>query len=164
MFGFKKKQKPAAFVVVAPITGEAIPLDEVNDKVFSTKMMGDGFAVKPADGATQVVAPISGTIVALPSSQHAVGIKANVHGISVLVHIGLDTVQLKGKGFTPHVAIDQEVTAGDPVIDFDPQVMADAGLEMTTMVIFTDGYQDAIDIGSKKHTAVTAGQPILKQA
>ncbi|KRM78895.1 pts, eiia [Lapidilactobacillus dextrinicus DSM 20335] len=163
MFGLKKK-KTTKFEVVAPINGECIPLDKVPDQVFSTKMMGDGFAVIPEENAHQVVAPITGTVVALPDSKHAVGIAADIQGIQVLVHIGLDTVKLQGTGFTPQVKIDQKITAGTPIVAFDPKVMQDAGLNMTTMVIFTDGYKESIDIGSKAMTQVTAGQAILKQA
>lgn len=163
MFGLKKK-KATKFEVVAPITGECIPLTKVPDQVFSTKMMGDGFAVIPADDANQVVAPIAGTVVALPDSKHAVGIAADIQGIQVLVHIGLDTVKLQGQGFTTQVKMDQKVEAGTPIVVFDSEVMKAADLNMTTMVIFTDGYKDSIDIGSKAMTNVTAGQAILKQA
>ena len=95
MFGLFKKEE---FKIVAPVDGELIPLAEVADGVFSEKIMGDGFAVIPANGA--VCAPLSGTAETVFPTGHAVGIKTK-DGIECIVHIGLDTVELNGEGFHP---------------------------------------------------------------
>ena len=93
MFNFFKKEE---FKIVAPVSGELIPLSQVPDQVFSTKMMGDGFAVIP--GSNRVVAPLSGSLETVFPTGHAVGIKTK-DGIECIVHIGLDTVELNGEGF-----------------------------------------------------------------
>jgi PTS system glucose-specific IIA component len=162
MFNKKKKK----FEVVSPISGECIPIDQVNDEVFSKKMMGDGFAIKPNGKTNEIVAPIDGTVVALPDSKHAVGIKSTLNNIDILVHIGLDTVALQGKGFTSEVKLNERVNEGDPLIKVDFNKMKKSNIDMTTIVIFTDGYKNkkSIDIGSKKNKIVKSAQPILKQA
>lgn len=93
MFNFFKKSKSKGNEVKAPIKGNLIPLSEVSDDVFSQKMLGDGFAVKPT--GQEVVAPVSGTITTLFPTKHAIGIKT-AEGLEVLIHLGIDTVELKG--------------------------------------------------------------------
>ena len=82
----------------------------------------------------------------------------------MLVHIGLDTVSLNGKGFTAHVELNQEVQAGSLLVTIDRQMMATAGLDMTTMVVFTEGYTGEVPLGSKLHQQLAAATPVLKQA
>lgn len=96
MFNFFKKSKSKGNEVKAPIKGNLIPLSEVSDDVFSQKMLGDGFAVKPT--GQEVVAPVSGTITTLFPTKHAIGIKT-AEGLEVLIHLGIDTVELKGEPF-----------------------------------------------------------------
>lgn len=93
MLNFFKKSKSKGNEVKAPIKGNLIPLSEVSDDVFSQKMLGDGFAVKPT--GQEVVAPVSGTITTLFPTKHAIGIKT-AEGLEVLIHLGIDTVELKG--------------------------------------------------------------------
>ncbi|MCT3295456.1 PTS sugar transporter subunit IIA [Lactiplantibacillus pentosus] len=163
MFGIKRK-KTDVFEVVAPIDGVCVPITAVNDDVFAKKMMGDGFAIIPGPDTNQAVAPISGKIIALPESKHAIGIANEDYGISVLVHIGLDTVSMAGQGFTTFVALNQHVDAGTPLLTYDAQLFASKGLDMTTMVVFTDGYTGEVPLSSKADSHVNAGDPILKQA
>ncbi|MCT4457470.1 PTS glucose transporter subunit IIA [Lactiplantibacillus paraplantarum] len=163
MFGIKRK-KVDVFEVLTPIEGICIPITDVADEVFAKKMMGDGFAIRPSEAANQVVAPISGKIIALPESKHAIGIMDETRRIAVLVHIGLDTVSLNGKGFTAHVELNQEVQAGSLLVTIDRQMMATAGLDMTTMVVFTEGYTGEVPLGSKLHQQLAAATPVLKQA
>ena len=163
MFGIKRK-KVDVFEVVTPIEGICIPITAVMDEVFAKKMMGDGFAIRPSEDTNQVVAPISGKIVALPESKHAIGIMDETRGVSVLVHIGLDTVGLNGRGFTAHVKLNQEVKAGTLLVTLDRQTMAIARLDMTTIVVFTEGYTGEVPLGSKLHQQLAAGTPVLKQA
>lgn len=149
MFGFFKKKKEE-FNVVAPASGILTKLENVKDPVFAEKMMGDGFAIQPDDSI--IVAPISGTIVSLPKTKHAIGIK-NGEGIEVLVHIGLDTVDLNGEGFIAYAKEGDEIKQGDKLIKFDPDFMNQRGIDTTVMTIFTSGYDKEIallkDYGSK---------------
>lgn len=157
---FHKKQQ---FEVVAPITGECISLAEVNDEVFAKRMMGEGFAVRPAPKANLVVAPIAGEVVALPDSHHAVGIKAAHKSLEVLIHIGLNTVALAGTGFTALIKKGDKVNVGTPLIRFDEKLMAQKKIDMSTMVIFTNGYSQPLKLGTLEHSSVTAAQPLLRE-
>lgn len=158
MFGLKKKLK---FQVVAPITGICKPITAVNDEVFSKKMMGDGFMIMPAPSADTIVSPIEATVEMLPTSGHAIGLQSSSTSIELLVHIGLDTVKLNGTGFEALVKQGDHVAAGQPVIKFDRQIMAQQHLDMSTMVIFTAGYSQAIALDGKYQQAVNAGQALL---
>ncbi|HFN9610572.1 TPA: PTS transporter subunit IIBC [Streptococcus pneumoniae] len=119
--------------------GQVIALEQVKDPVFAQKMMGDGFAVEPANG--NIVSPVSGTVSSIFPTKHAFGIVTEA-GLEVLVHIGLDTVSLEGKPFTVHVAEGQKVTAGDLLVTADLDAIRAAGRETSTVVVFTNG--DAI--------------------
>lgn len=158
MFGFKKKNK---FEVASPVNGECISITEVKDKVFSKKMMGQGFAVIPNEDNQQVVAPISGKVVVLPESEHAVGIRSIDYDVEVLVHIGLDTVSLAGQGFSALVKIGDRVTVGQPIVNYDAKAMKLQKIDMTTIVIFTSGYTSDIQLGKKRNTKIDAGNIIL---
>ncbi len=119
--------------------GQVIALEQVKDPVFAQKMMGDGFAVEPANG--NIVSPVSGTVSSIFPTKHALGLVTEA-GLEVLVHIGLDTVSLEGKPFTVHVAEGQKVAAGDLLVTADLDAIRAAGRETSTVVVFTNG--DAI--------------------
>lgn len=119
--------------------GQVVALEQVKDPVFAQKMMGDGFAVEPANG--NIVSPASGTVSSIFPTKHALGIVTEA-GLEVLVHIGLDTVSLEGKPFTVHVAEGQKVVAGDLLVTADLDAIRAAGRETSTVVVFTNG--DAI--------------------
>lgn len=119
--------------------GQVVALEQVKDPVFAQKMMGDGFAVEPANG--NIVSPVSGTVSSIFPTKHALGIVTGP-GLEVLVHIGLDTVSLEGKPFTVHVAEGQKVAAGDLLVTADLDAIRAAGRETSTVVVFTNG--DAI--------------------
>ena len=119
--------------------GQVVALEQVKDPVFAQKMMGDGFAVEPANG--NIVSPVSGTVSSIFPTKHALGIVTEP-GLEVLVHIGLDTVSLEGKPFTVHVAEGQKVSAGDLLVTADLDAIRAAGRETSTVVVFTNG--DAI--------------------
>lgn len=122
----------ATRTVIAPIAGRVVPLAEVNDKVFASKALGDGVGIVPSDG--HVVAPVSGVLVTVPDSGHAFGIKTD-DGVEVLVHVGIDTVQLGGKGFELDVTKDQRVEAGDLMAKVDLDAIKEAGFDTTTIVV-----------------------------
>lgn len=119
--------------------GQVVALEQVKDPVFAQKMMGDGFAVEPANG--NIVSPVSGTVSSIFPTKHALGIVTEA-GLEVLVHIGLDTVSLEGKPFTVHVSEGQKVAAGDLLVTADLDAIRAAGRETSTVVVFTNG--DAI--------------------
>ena len=119
--------------------GQVISLEQVEDPVFAQKMMGDGFAVEPANG--NIVSPVTGTVSSIFPTKHALGLVTD-SGLEVLVHIGLDTVSLEGKPFTVHVAEGQKVAAGDLLVTADLDAIRAAGRETSTVVVFTNG--DAI--------------------
>lgn len=115
--------------------GQVVALEQVKDPVFAQKMMGDGFAVEPANG--NIVSPVSGTVSSIFPTKHALGIVTE-SGLEVLVHIGLDTVSLEGKPFTVHVAEGQKVAAGDLLVTADLDAIRAAGRETSTVVVFTN--------------------------
>lgn len=137
---FHKKEEKG---IVAPCTGICVNLSEVEDPAFASKAMGDGFAVKPEEDV--ICAPMSGTVTMLFATKHAFGLKSR-SGIEMLVHIGIDTVSLNGEGFTSLVKEGAKVTAGDPVIRVDRKALEEKGVNLTTMVLFTDGYDKEVQL------------------
>ncbi|HDT8131175.1 TPA: PTS transporter subunit EIIC [Enterococcus faecalis] len=125
--------KKKDFVAVA--TGEVIPMAQVNDPVFSQKMMGDGFAVKPLEG--EVVAPISGKVLSVFPSKHAIGLQTE-EGIEVLVHMGIDTVEIATPAFESFVKEGQSLKAGTKLAKMNLDVIEQAGKETTIIVAFTN--------------------------
>lgn len=119
-------------VILAPVAGKVVPLTDVNDKVFASKALGDGVGIVPSSG--RVVAPVSGVLVTVPDTGHAFGIRTD-DGVEVLVHVGIDTVRLEGKGFHVEVAKDQRVETGDVLADVDLAAVREAGYDTTTIVV-----------------------------
>lgn len=120
----------------APVKGTVMPITQVEDQVFASKAMGDGIAIDPAEG--KIYAPFSGEITVAFPTGHAYGLKA-ANGKEVLIHIGMDTVELNGKGFTPHVKQGDIVRQGDLLTDVDLDYIRSQGKPVVTPVIFTDG-------------------------
>src|SRR5699024_5795840 len=94
---FKKGKKEEDLSIYAPLSGKNMPLEEVRDPVFGQKMMGEGIAIVPSKG--EVLSPVKGKVIQIPDSKHAIGIEAE-DGSQILIHVGLETVALKGEGFT----------------------------------------------------------------
>ena len=136
--------------------GEVIALEQVKDPVFSQKMMGDGFAVEPANG--NIVSPVSGTVSSVFPTKHALGLVTEA-GLEVLVHIGLDTVSLEGKPFTVHVAEGQKVAVGDLLVTADLDAIRAAGRETSTIVVFTNG--DVIKSVNLEQTGSHAAKTVV---
>ncbi|EOZ5987579.1 PTS glucose transporter subunit IIA [Enterococcus faecium] len=130
MFGLKRKT-----MISTPVVGITKDLVNVNDPVFSQKLLGDGVAVVPEDGI--VVAPISGEITALMEKGHAFGITAK-DGLEIVVHIGVDTVNLEEDIFLKHVKLNQKVTKGTKIIEFDLTKLKNLVAETSVMVIATN--------------------------
>ena len=117
------------------MAGKAIALTDVADPVFASEAMGKGMAIEPTEG--KVYAPVDGTITVLAETGHAVGLLSD-DGAEILLHIGIDTVELKGEPFTAHVKQMQEVKKGDLLMDVDLAAVKAAGKATTTMVIITN--------------------------
>lgn len=131
--------------IMSPFKGEVIDLGAVNDPTFSQQLMGKGIAIIPSDG--KVYAPFDGTVDVLFKTRHAIGLKAD-SGVEVLIHIGLDTVNLDGKYFTAHVQQSQKVKSGDLLIEFDVEAIKKEGYDIITPVIVTnsDSYLDILPV------------------
>ncbi|WP_026693100.1 glucose-specific PTS transporter subunit IIBC [Peribacillus kribbensis] len=121
--------------IVSPLKGELIPISEVPDPVFAEKMMGDGFAIIPSEGT--VVSPVNGTIVNLFPTKHAIGIESE-GGREILVHFGIDTVKLEGKGFETLVSQGDKVTAGQPLLKVDLDYVKENATSTITPIVFTN--------------------------
>ncbi|MGG0662469.1 glucose PTS transporter subunit IIA, partial [Bacillus altitudinis] len=146
-------------VIYAPIKGAVIPLAKVNDKVFSEEVMGKGAAIQPSDG--KVVAPFDGQVEMIFHTNHAIGLKSDL-GVEVLIHIGIDTVNLNGQHFTSHVQKGDTVKQGQLLIEFDDQSIQKAGYDTTTPVIITNS-ADYLEILTQEGKTNPSGhqQPLL---
>lgn len=137
MFGSLKEKlglgKKKREVLGAPVEGEAVELSKVSDPTFGEEILGKGVAIIPSVGRT--VAPVDGTIEMVFDTKHAISMTSD-SGIEILIHIGLDTVTLKGEPFTAHVAAGDKVKAGDLLLEFDIEAIKEAGLDtIVPMVI-----------------------------
>lgn len=131
LFSRRKKEE-----FVSPMKGTLLPLDQVPDPVFSQRVMGDGFAVELSGG--EVLAPMSGTIVTAFPTGHAFGIKTDDE-MELLIHIGIDTVNLNGKGFEVQVREGDAVKQGDVLVKVDVDYVKEQGKSIVSPVVFTSG-------------------------
>lgn len=145
-------------VLYTPIKGEAVELADVNDDVFSQGILGKGVAIIPAEG--KVYAPVDGEVTALFDTHHAIGLTGE-NGSEILIHIGIDTVQLEGKHYTPKVAKDQTVKKGELLIEFDVEAIKEAGYDVITPIIVTNSmeYTDVLGNTGKN---VEVGEALIK--
>lgn len=120
----------------APLSGVIVPLDAIPDSVFAKKLVGDGVSIDPT--SCEVLSPISGTLTQLHHAHHALAITGE-HGVEVLIHVGLDTVALRGRGFTPLVSLGARVEQGQSLLRFDPEVVARHARSLLTEVVVTTG-------------------------
>lgn len=115
--------------------GRTIPMDEVNDQTFAQQLLGPGIAIQPSDGT--VVAPIDGTIAMVMDTKHAVCIQGE-DGLELIVHAGLDTVELNGKYYQTYKNVGDHVKAGDVLLTFDLEEITKAGYDVTTPIVITN--------------------------
>lgn len=143
--------------IYSPADGKAVALETLGDGMFSEKILGDGVAVAPSEG--KFFAPISGTVETVFPTGHAYGI-TSADGVEILLHIGLDTVALDGKGFQAHVKQGQQVNAGDLLATVDLDAVKKEGYRVETMVIVTSGntVENRIDADAE----VKAGEKIFE--
>jgi len=136
---FAVHAEPTALVntaqLVSPLAGQVKPLSQATDPVFSSGVMGQGVVIEPSHG--ELVSPVNGTVTVLFPTKHAVGIVSE-EGVELLMHIGMDTVSLDGKGFEAHVTQGDKVVVGQQLISFDMEVIKEAGLVTETPVIITN--------------------------
>ena len=135
MFNLLKKKETEP-TVLAPCDGRIIPLEQVQDATFSQKMMGDGFAVMPA--GEYIVAPFKGTVLMVFPTLHAIGLRAE-DGLEFLIHIGMDTVQLEGRGFDVLVQAGDKVKMGQTLVTVDLDLVRQSGKSLISPVVFVNG-------------------------
>lgn len=152
LFGNKEKKVEETFF--APLNGKLLNIEEVPDPVFAQKMMGDGLAIEPSEG--KVVSPVKGEIIQVFPTKHAVGIRTEI-GLELLIHIGLDTVNMKGEGFTTHVSEGTKVEVGSPLVTFDLDLVKEKAASTITPIVITNF--DAVESFTKhSNDQVSAGQ------
>ena len=144
--------------IVAPISGNAVPLSEVPDEVFAQGMAGEGGAVVPG-ASGEAVAPASGTLVKLFEGGHAFGIETD-EGVEMIVHLGLDTIEMRGAGFEKIATEGDRVEAGQPIVRFDLDEIKSAGYDPVTPVVVTNA--DEHPVGGLKTGEVSAGDPLFE--
>lgn len=144
--------------VYAPAEGKVIPLEEFPDEVFSQGVLGPGCGILPSGDI--VAAPFNGTVVQEVESRHAIGV-ASSDGIELLIHVGVDTVDMNGKGFKYRVKDGQKINRGDPLIEFDRNVIRQAGHSDAIAVVVTDS-DDFSAVELQVTGAVSGGDVMLK--
>ncbi|HEM6081822.1 TPA: PTS system trehalose-specific EIIBC component [Streptococcus suis] len=149
----------SAIELISPLTGQAKELSQATDPVFASGVMGQGVLIDPSEGI--LVAPVDGEVSVLFPTNHAVGITA-ANGVELLMHIGMDTVGLEGKGFTAHVKQGDKVKAGEQLISFDIDVIKAAGLVAETPVIVTNQTDFNTEVLGELPRSVERGQAVLK--
>ena len=145
---FEKNAKTISLKAVED--GRTIPMDEVNDQTFAQELLGPGIAIVPSNGT--VVSPINGTIATVMDTKHAVCIQGE-DGLELIVHAGLDTVELNGKYYQTYKEIGDQVKAGDVLLEFDLEEITKAGCDVTTPIVITN-------LGDYKITKCLTGQQV----
>ncbi|CZQ90605.1 phosphotransferase system sugar-specific permease eiia type 1 [Trichococcus palustris] len=144
-------------LVASPLIGEMVPLSEVPDEAFRTGALGKGIAIRPTIG--EVYAPANATVTFLFPTHHAIGLTTE-NGTEILIHIGMDTVQLEGKGFTSHVQQGDKVTAGQLLLEFDIAYIQQAGYDIITPIIVTNS-NEYMDVITTKEAKLSEGDYLL---
>ena len=158
MFLFKKRKNSND--LKAYISGDLISIDQVNDDVFSQKMMGDGIAIKPK--GNEVYAPCDGTITVCFPTGHAIGLKSK-NGTEILMHVGIDTVNLQGKYFSPQIQVNEEVKKGQLLLTFDLAKIKEEGYDTTTPIIITNS-KNFSSLQFENDTTIQHGNKLISLA
>lgn len=159
---FAVHAEPTALVktaqLVSPLAGQVKPLSQATDPVFSSGVMGQGVVIEPSQG--ELVSPVNGTVTVLFPTKHAVGIVSE-EGVEMLMHIGMDTVSLDGKGFEAHVEQGDKVVVGQQLISFDMDVIKEAGLVTETPVIITNQDDFQADVEGDLPRDIKRGEVLM---
>jgi sugar PTS system EIIA component len=146
--------------MLAPVSGTAVPLSEVPDEVFAEGMAGEGGAIVPG-ASGEAVAPVSGTLVKLFEGGHAFGIETD-GGVELIVHVGLDTIEMRGNGFEKLATEGDWVEAGQPIVRFDLDEIKNSGYDPVTPVVVTN--PEDHPVGNLRTGEVSAGEPLFDAA
>lgn len=155
---FKRKKKSEAVEIKAFFEGTVLPLEKVNDPMFADKVMGDGVAIEPKNG--NLYAPVTGTVATIFDTKHAIGFVLE-NGAELLMHIGMDTVELEGKGFDLDVAVGDHVNAGELMGSIDLEFIKSNGKEVTTPILLTEVEDYKLEI-VKENGPVNVGDVLFK--
>lgn len=148
---------PEANIYYAPLSGNVVGLEKLDDSILSSGIFGEGIAIKPVDEI--VYSPINGRISALANTKHAIGITGD-DGAEVLIHIGIDTINMQGDGFVTFVEEDQIVEVGQPLIKFSKEKIKEAGFDDITTCLLVNSDKYKMDI--KKLGPIEAGKKIIE--
>ncbi|MFD1174833.1 PTS glucose transporter subunit IIA [Paenibacillus puldeungensis] len=155
MFGFRKKQALKVREISLPLVGKIVPLEQVEDEAFSSGVMGKGIAIQPETG--KVFSPFKGKVAHLmDKSKHAI-ILEDECGFQILIHVGMNTVSLKGEGFTAHVKTGDSIEEGQLLLEFDIAAIEQAGYTVVTPVIVPNGQDKvkSVEVNQGNTTAET---------
>lgn len=141
--------------VAAPVAGQIVPIDEVDDEVFADRVVGDGVAIRPSDG--RVVAPVAGRVEKVFPGGHGIAIETG-SGLQVLVHVGLETVHLEGDGFDAHVAEGDDVSVGDPLVTVELARLAELEVDPVSPVVVLSGERVTVVASG----TVARGEPLME--
>ena len=155
IFDLKKRKKGT--VISSPLKGECIPIKDVKDPTFAEEILGKGIAIIPAEG--KVYAPADGVVSTVFPTGHAVGVTTR-DGVEILIHVGMDTVELKGQFFKTVVEADQKVKRGDLLLEADMEEISNAGYDTVTPMIICNS-SDFSEITCKTEGMVEAGEEVM---
>lgn len=156
---FKKKKKETKLKISSPLNGEVILLESVPDPVFSQKMMGEGIGFIPANG--KIFSPVNGTVTQVFPTKHAIGMLTE-EGVELLLHLGLETVELNGEGFNIEVEAGDTVHVNDCLGEFDLSFIEDKGKEIISVLVFPNSEEKIQKMGILNEGEVNAGKEVLK--
>ncbi len=159
LFNFFKK--PKLLQIYSPINGQIIPLEEVPDPVFSERLMGEGVAIIPTEG--NVYAPVEGTIILIASTKHAIGIQTE-DGTEVLIHVGIETVSLDGKGFKMAVNMGDRVSVGQLLMEVDWTYIGTYAKSSITPIVITNSQDNAKQYTTTKEKIGIKGKTVIMAA
>ncbi|OIJ20366.1 PTS glucose transporter subunit IIA [Anaerobacillus alkalidiazotrophicus] len=156
LFGLGKSKgvKIESEKIFAPLTGKLLNIEEVPDPTFAQKMMGDGIAIEPTEGL--VTSPVEGEIIQVFPTKHAIGIKS-LGGLEILIHIGLETVSMKGEGFTTFIKEGDKVKVGDRLVEFSLDLVKEKASSIITPIVITNG-ERVNELTKENITTVTASK------
>ncbi len=144
-------------VIASPLSGSVVKLEDVEDAAFSSGALGKGAAIMPSEGV--VYAPADGVITAMFPTGHAIGMMTD-SGVEVLIHVGMDTVQMEGRGFYPMIQPGERVVKGQKLLEFDMDLIREAGFSLVTPVLITN-FMQYEEVAASEKAAVKNGDRFL---